>query len=174
MKSWCEFSTPNRNPKLWLCMACWSPLESIPISLRWPPSKTFFPELAAQLFWCAKRMPPGRGASSRNIAGFRVMKPRKLISVEFRSRKRRDDSFAVQVKRDRALEIGAVGQHMGFTQPGQNFPSRMSISIALSHRNHSESGMHPLEQQWNGGSCAAMVRHFQQIRFGLLVRDLAF
>jgi hypothetical protein len=73
------------------------------------------------------------------------MKPQKLISVDFR-RKTRRNGLNVQKKRDRAFEIGAVGQHVSFSQPGKNFFTRMSVSIARSHRNHSESGMHPVEQ----------------------------
>jgi hypothetical protein len=34
--------------------------------------------------------------------------------------------------------------------------------------------MYWFEQQRNGGRCAAMVRRFEQIRFRLLFRDLAF
>ena len=72
------------------------------------------------------------------------MKPRKSISVDFRPRKARNDGLAVQIERDRAVEIGAVGQHAGFAQPGQNFSPRVTISIALSHRNHRKSRMHPV------------------------------
>jgi hypothetical protein len=102
------------------------------------------------------------------------MKPRKSISVDFRPRKTRHDGTTVQIERHCSVEIGAAGQHVGFTQPGKNFSPRMSVSIARSHRNHGESGMHPFEQQRNGGRCAAMVRHLEQIRFQLLFRDLAF
>jgi hypothetical protein len=61
------------------------------------------------------------------------MKPPKSISVDFRPRKARDNGTAVQIKRDRSVEIGAVGQDVGFTQPGKNFSPRMSVSIARSH-----------------------------------------
>ena len=71
------------------------------------------------------------------------MKPQKLISVDFRRRKTRRNRLAVQIKRDRTFEIGAVGQRVSLSPPGKNFFARMSVSIARSHRNHSESGMHP-------------------------------
>ncbi len=102
------------------------------------------------------------------------MKPRKSISVDFRPRKTRDDSFAVQVERDCSVKIGAVGHHVGFSQPGQNFSARMTISIARSHGYHCESRVHPLKQQWDGRGCAAVMRHFQQIGLRLLLRDLLF
>jgi len=60
------------------------------------------------------------------------MKPRKSISVDFRPSKTRDDGTAVQIERDCSIEIGAVSQHMGFTQPGKNFSARMPVSIAHS------------------------------------------
>jgi len=34
---------------------------------------------------------------------------------------------------------------VGCTQPGKNFLPRMSVSIAGSHRNRSEPGMHPFQ-----------------------------
>jgi hypothetical protein len=34
--------------------------------------------------------------------------------------------------------------------------------------------MHPFEQQRDGGCCAAVMRHLEQIRLRLFVRDLAF
>ena len=100
------------------------------------------------------------------------MKPRKSISVDFRPRKTRDDSLAVQVERDCTVKIGAVGHHVGFSQPGKNFSARVTVSIARSHGYHCESGMHPVEQQGNGGSRAAVMRHLEQIRFRLLLCDL--
>src|ERR1700732_1155424 len=93
-------------------MACWSRLGSIPTLLRWTPSKIFSLESAARLSWCAKRMLTGRGASSKSIVRLpAVMKPQKLISVDFRRRKTRRNRLAVHKKRDRAFEIGGVGQH---------------------------------------------------------------
>jgi hypothetical protein len=85
------------------------------------------------------------------------MKPRKSISVDFRPSKTRDDGTAVQIERDCSIEIGAVSQHMGFTQLGKNFSARMPVSIAHSHGNYSESRMYSFEHQGNGGRCAAVV-----------------
>jgi hypothetical protein len=94
--------------------------------------------------------------------------------VDFRPRKTRDDSLAVEVERDRTVKIGAVGHHMGFSQPGKNFPARVTISITRSHGYHCESGMHPVEQQGDGGSRAAVMSHLEEIGFRLLLRDLLF
>jgi hypothetical protein len=59
------------------------------------------------------------------------MKLRKSISVDFRPSKTRDDGTAVLTERGCSIEIGAVSQHMGFTQPGKNSSTRMPVSIAL-------------------------------------------
>jgi len=75
------------------------------------------------------------------------MKPRKSISVDFRPSKTRNDRRAVQIERDCSVEIGAVSQHLGFTQRGRNFSARTPVSIAHSHENYSESGMYSFEQQ---------------------------
>src|ERR1700690_2908650 len=156
-------------------MACWNRPESIPTLLRWTPSKTFCPESAARLSWCAKRMPTAREASLKNIAGRpAAMKLRRSISVDFRRSETRNDGRPVEIKCNRSIEVGPVSQHVGFTQSSKNFFPRMSISIARSHRNHSEPGMHPFQQQRNGGCCAAVVRHLEQVRLRLFFRDLAF
>jgi hypothetical protein len=53
--------------------------------------------------------------------------------VDFRRSKTRNDGRAVEIKRSRSFEIGAVSQDVGCTQPGKNFLPRMSVSIAGSH-----------------------------------------
>ena len=63
------------------------------------PSRIFFPESAAPLSWCARKMRTGRCASSRNTAAPRAAtKPRKSISVDFRPRKTRNNGLAVEIK----------------------------------------------------------------------------
>lgn len=73
------------------------------------------------------------------------MKPRKLISVDFRQRKARPDRGAIQIKGNGAVEISPVGHDVRVAQSGETLSPGMAVSITSSHRNRSKSGMYAVE-----------------------------